>query len=521
MKVFPHGQGGGRGPTHYLVRLDYPGRDESPPEILRGDADTTRDLIDSLEIKWRFTAGVLSWHPEDKITPIQEQRVMDDFEQVAFAGLEPDQRNILWVRHRHAGHHELHFVIPRVELYSGKAFNPCPPGWQQHFDVFRDMHNHREGWARPDDPTRARICTPEQADLHNARLRRWGKPPIRDQRAEAKASIHAYVQSAIEQGMVKKRTELLQALTDAGLAISRAGKEYITVTDPEDGGKYRLKGGIYAEQWQYEFFSRKNAGQSGAGQVGSRKPDARTVRELEVQFERIVEKRAQYNRKRYSRATCELGKEREFSLPFAERRLWLEMLAGRSNHRERAYGGSAGRLEPIHAGGEQSLGSTSRDCNTDSAAGQPTSRECQSMVNVQGAGTISGRGQELSADTRRLDNQPQRNAWQARCLANCEEVSHDRNGANAQRVPGIGGATTTKQPDCPLSGSAKALWRAGEPQERNQNPANRTSDLERAHDALERCVRELTTLVGEAECVVARQVSKIKCQLNDVISRTM
>jgi hypothetical protein len=36
---------------------------------------------------------------------------------------------ILWVRHSHAGHHELHFVIPRVELSSGKASNSCPSGW--------------------------------------------------------------------------------------------------------------------------------------------------------------------------------------------------------------------------------------------------------------------------------------------------------------------------------------------------------------------------------------------------------
>jgi hypothetical protein len=31
------------------------------------------------------------------VTPKQEARVMDDFEAVAFAGLDPDQRNILWV----------------------------------------------------------------------------------------------------------------------------------------------------------------------------------------------------------------------------------------------------------------------------------------------------------------------------------------------------------------------------------------------------------------------------------------
>ena len=69
MKVFPHGQGGGDGPTHYLVRPDYPSRDELPPEVLRGDVDTTRDLIDSLDTKWKFTAGVLSWHPDDAVTP--------------------------------------------------------------------------------------------------------------------------------------------------------------------------------------------------------------------------------------------------------------------------------------------------------------------------------------------------------------------------------------------------------------------------------------------------------------------
>lgn len=54
---------------------------------------------------------------------------MDDFEKLAFAGMQPDQYNILWVRHSHANHHELHFVIPRVELSTGKAFNAFPPGW--------------------------------------------------------------------------------------------------------------------------------------------------------------------------------------------------------------------------------------------------------------------------------------------------------------------------------------------------------------------------------------------------------
>ena len=46
MKVFPHGQGAGEGPTNYLVREDYPGRDVHLPDVLRGDPELTRALID-------------------------------------------------------------------------------------------------------------------------------------------------------------------------------------------------------------------------------------------------------------------------------------------------------------------------------------------------------------------------------------------------------------------------------------------------------------------------------------------
>ena len=225
MKVFPHGRGNGSAPTRYLVRPDYPGRDTHPPEVLRGDVERTRALIDSLDTTWRFTAGVLSWHPDDTVTPEQERRVMDDFEAVAFAGLEEDQRAILWVRHSHAGHHELHFVIPRMELSSGRAFNPCPPGWQKNFDVFRDLHNVREGWARPDDPQRARLCTPGHADLHAARLLRWGRKPGKNQREENRQAVHDYVLTLLELGKIRTRQDIIQALEEAGLKIGRMGKK--------------------------------------------------------------------------------------------------------------------------------------------------------------------------------------------------------------------------------------------------------------------------------------------------------
>ena len=349
MKVFPHGQGGGAAPTEYLLRMDYPDREALPPTVLRGNPEQTRALIDSLDTKWKFTAGALSWHPDDKVTPEQEQRVMDDFEQVAFAGLEPDQRNILWVRHIHADHHELHFVIPRVELSSGKAFNPCPPGWQKQFDVFRDLHNHREGWARPDDPARIRPYAPEHTDLHRARLIRWGAiakdSSDADPRTAAKKAIHGYILAGIEEGRIGSRADVVQALTEAGLTINRAGKDYITVKDQESGEKLRLKGGIYAEHWNFTQLTGRTAeSQDRAGTTRNGEHDPATIQRLERELAAIIAKRAEYNRSRYPATAWEAGADLDLPVPHPEPGLPVEEPASPAHHLEHSAGRGPERL---------------------------------------------------------------------------------------------------------------------------------------------------------------------------------
>lgn len=304
MKVFPHGKGTGSAPVNYLVRTDYTGRDAKPPDLLRGDPEMTKQLIDSQDRVWKFTAGVLSNAPGDEITPEKEKELMDSFESVAFAGLEPDQYDILWVRHTHAGHHELHFVIPRMELHEGKAYNPCPPGWQKDFDVFRDLYNWREGWKRPDDPERARAYKPIHTDLARARDIRRGvispDAPVEDPRK----LIHEYIAQRIENGIVTNRTELVLSLHEAGLETPRIGKNYLTVLDPASGNRFRMKGGVYCEHWRLEEQA-PSQDQRGARDAGADREER--VRELAAQLERVIEKRTGYNRKRYHQP----GRERD------------------------------------------------------------------------------------------------------------------------------------------------------------------------------------------------------------------
>ncbi len=309
MKVFPHGTGEGDKPSRYLVRPDYPGRDTAPPQVLRGDPAMTRALIDSIERRWKFTSGALSWHPDEKISEAQEEEVMDAFERVAFAGLEADQRNILWVRHTHAGHHELHFLIPRLELSSGKDFNACPPGWQKDFDVFRDLFNWREGWARPNDPARTRDELPKKADLFKARMARWGKEIRESDRDRAKEIIHAFLKKKVTQGLVRNREDVLSALKEQGLSINREGRDYISVIAPDSGMKMRFRGGFYARVWT------PKVAQDEESEEKKKETARRMVARLQPAFERVIEKRAACNIKRYPAKWREFPDEGALLLP--------------------------------------------------------------------------------------------------------------------------------------------------------------------------------------------------------------
>lgn len=288
IKFFPNGTGGGSGPVDYVTARDRQGREDAVPEILRGDPEQTRDLIDGIERKWRYTSGVVSFALDDAPTDVQQERVMDEFERAAFAGLSHDQYDILWVRHSHTegGRAELHFVVPRVELLSGKALNIAPPGWENHFAPLKDALNFEHGWARPDDPARAR----ERQVMFE-----------RPERMETREEITKYLTNRIEDGAVVDRAGIVQALVDVGLEITREGKDYVSVRDPDSEQKFRLKGSIYEAGWTVGQFDRAIASENGSRQTKDRGVDSERATEARQKLERSIAKRAEFNAGHYPR----------------------------------------------------------------------------------------------------------------------------------------------------------------------------------------------------------------------------
>jgi hypothetical protein len=302
IKFFRNGKGAGAGPVGYLVAdkvLAYDdNRDlirdadgqpmmvtrEPLPEVLRGNPDRTEALIDASRHQWTYRAGVISFAATD--APIEEQQaeVMDGFERLAFAGLDPTQYDVLWVRHTHEDRVELHFCTPRLELTSGRSLNIAPPGYEKAFDSLRDVMNQRHGWADPMELER----TQEVRDTIETPTR-----------AQGRDELHAWLQDQISVGLITDRASILDALVDAGFDIPRAGKAYLTAQDPDTGERWRLKGEIFHEDWQADPAEREAERGTGHDPAGLRRLDGIPAGELQDRFEHHCDHRASYNRDRY------------------------------------------------------------------------------------------------------------------------------------------------------------------------------------------------------------------------------
>ena len=334
-----YGKGRGSGPTQYVTDTQLEGRENAPPEVLRGDPDNTRRLIDSLEFKHKYTSGVLSFAPGETITPEMESKIMDRFEQLAFAGLEQDQYDILWVRHTHANHHELHFVTPRVELSTGKSLNIKPPGakTRQHFDDFRSEINARYGLADPTDPARERnIKNPDHELKIAAEALRRGEKPGHNMRE----LIDSVLTQRTEAGLIRSRDDVTENIKDLGLNITREGKDYITVQEPESSKKWRLKGPLYAREFNP---SRTIEKANQARERDYTKPDPATAKHYAQRVKQHIAARAEYHQSRYQRPNKQhrLEHGQEQSLMAAHHR--PDSLAG---YLQRELGDNAISIEP-------------------------------------------------------------------------------------------------------------------------------------------------------------------------------
>lgn len=244
VKFFKFGKGNSKSCIDYLLGAD---RDREHARVLSGDVELTSAIIDSSRFAKKYTSGCLSFAEAD-LSDEAKLKIMADFEKTLFPGMKPDQYNILWIEHRDKGRLELNFVIPNVELSTGKRLQPFyAPADLGRVDCFKKIVNHDYNLHDPDDP--------ENRQLSSVQLNEDGEiKPKKGEVSKSKTSkqiaedIDIKVMQAYLDGKIKDRDDTILFLVDVlKHNVTRITKKGISILPEGKNRPIRLKGEMYEQ----------------------------------------------------------------------------------------------------------------------------------------------------------------------------------------------------------------------------------------------------------------------------------
>lgn len=287
IKFHNRGVGRGSGPVGYLLGRD--GNREGAT-LDRGNPAVIEALIDSSPYAKKYTSGVLSFAEAD-LPRATKDKLMSDFEKALLPGLEGNQYAVLWVEHRDKGRLELNFVVPNIELQSGKRLQPYfHKADNPRLDAWRTVVNGELKLHDPDDPlNRQAVITPKD-------LPRGHK--------EAAQAITDGLLRMAGAGEIQSRDDVRKALQGAGFSVVRETKNSLSIADPDGGRNIRLKGVLYEQDFRHGEGLRAEL--EAAGQR-YREASERRVHEARESYLRGVEIKRGENERRYCRAQPEHG----------------------------------------------------------------------------------------------------------------------------------------------------------------------------------------------------------------------
>ena len=262
VKFHARGVGRGSGPVDYLLGQE---REREGATLDRGDPALIEALIDSSPYAKRYTSGVLSFQEVDLPRDIKD-KLMDSFEKALLPGLDADQYACLWVEHLDKGRLELNFVVPNVELLSGKRLQPYfDRADRPRIDAWKTVINAQLGLHDPDDPLNKRaLVTPR--DLPAAKL-------------DAAQAITDGLLSLAAAGELADRSAVVATLEGAGFKVVRETRKSISIADPEGGRNIRLKGALYEQDFRAGQDLRRELEAAGERYRNEREERVRAARE--------------------------------------------------------------------------------------------------------------------------------------------------------------------------------------------------------------------------------------------------
>ncbi len=258
VKFFSRGSGGGDSPVNYLLGEN---RDRVGASILRGNAEITKELINSTDYARRYTSGALSFEESYKaISAEQKNKIMDNFEKTIFAGLESDQYNILWVQHTDKDDRlELNFLIPNQELRSGRRLQPFFHAADlKRVNAFQNVINMNFKFSDPHDPSKRRSRNPHfsrSANLQNVDEKDYTVDQTRlVTHKSVKNELTAHIYDLASSARFKNRTAIQKELENRGYEIKRVTDRAISVKSPKFAKNIRLDDPIFSVDFRAQDY---------------------------------------------------------------------------------------------------------------------------------------------------------------------------------------------------------------------------------------------------------------------------
>lgn len=358
--------GGSAGATmDYMLGKD---RDRDGAILLSGDPDLTARIADNLDFQNRYTVGVLSFEELD-LEQRQKEKIMQSFEDTLLAGLERDQYDITWIEHQDKGRLELNFIIPNVELSTGKrlqpyfdqADRPLVENWKQ-------VTNFEHGLSDPHAPDKAQA------------IKVLNSQNLPESVKEIKQQIGTVIAEQISMGNIQNRQDVVKTLEGYGFDITRQTDKSISIKNPDGKRNIRLEGVIYENRRFGEEFRAEHSRAEQDYQRTSRERYQTALGKLQ----RLTTKKIEANREHFrEKSSNHRGPTAEHSKRFA-----FEYTQGGS------FGRTGGDISNIsrnngmaRQGNQKQATGTSR---TQPRAGENAIRE----ANFADSGISRGQGQQ-------------------------------------------------------------------------------------------------------------------------------
>ena len=217
----------------------------------------------------------------------QKLKIIKDFERALLGDYMLERVNVLWVEHSDKnGRLELNFLIPKIDLVTGKSFNPYFDKYDQsRIDTFKRIINDEYDLSSPDDPAREQTISASKKNIG---------------RYQNLEELDKKLHELVREGYIKNRDHIIELLMQSGIEVTRSTKKSITVMLPNQKTKNRLKGGIYDANF---------TGAQGLGELGQ--SSSRRIQEFHGRdtreecernrrkLEELVKKRDRFNKQKF------------------------------------------------------------------------------------------------------------------------------------------------------------------------------------------------------------------------------